>query len=248
MVRSENEIKHGQMLAKEETELLWGWGTPAGQQRARRRSKLISDGAKLGFEKKALEIGCGTGLFTEYFAQTNVHITSVDISSDLLQKAMERNLPKDQVQFLEMPFEKLENKIFFDAVIGSSILHHLDIKPALKKIYNLLKPGGYISFAEPNMMNPQVFAMFKFRKYFPEISPDENAFLRWKLNKMLVEAGFEEIKIIPFDWLHPNIPECLIPFVSSLSRIFEKTPIVKEFAGSLYIGGRRPFKKQIGLI
>ena len=34
----------------------------------------------------------------------------------------------------------------FDAVIGSSVLHHLDIEKALSEIYRVLRPGGVISF------------------------------------------------------------------------------------------------------
>lgn len=162
--RSQHEIEHGRKLAQDDTELLWGWGTPAGRLRAQRRANLIANGAHLQPGIQALEIGCGTGMFTEMFAETGANLVAVDISSDLLEKASKRNLPPDKVQFLERRFEDCEVEAPFDAVIGSSILHHLDLEAALTKIYVLLKPGGIMSFAEPNMLNPQVFIMFKFRR------------------------------------------------------------------------------------
>ncbi len=154
--RAEHEISHGKKLTQTDPELIWGWGTPAGRLRAKRRAKLIAAGANLGSGVHALEIGCGTGLFTEMFVETGAQLTAVDISVDLLEKARARDLPAAQVQFLAKPFEACQIDGPFEAVIGSSVLHHLDIKPALNKIYQLLKPRGKLSFAEPNMLNPQI--------------------------------------------------------------------------------------------
>ncbi|OQW88258.1 MAG: hypothetical protein BWK78_08415 [Thiotrichaceae bacterium IS1] len=236
-LRVKHEIEHGKKLAQQDTELLWGWGTPAGQLRAKRRAELIAQGANLQVGKRALEIGCGTGMFTEMFAHTGANLVAVDISPELLEKAKARNLPTNQVIFLEKRFEECEVEGPFDAVIGSSILHHLELEEALVKIYALLKPGGYMSFAEPNMLNPQVFIMFKFRRFFPEISPDENAFWRWSLKKSLLATGFEQVEITPFDWLHPSTP---IPSIQTMGHWIERTPVLRECAGSLCIRGRRP--------
>jgi SAM-dependent methyltransferase len=230
------------MLADADPELLWGWGSPAGKLRAARRGAIISAGAHLGAGTRALEIGCGTGMFTEMFTRTGTHLLAVDISGDLLAKALLRKIPRDKAQFMKHRFEDIDLKASFDAVIGSSILHHLDIIEALQKIYSLLKPGGYISFAEPNLLNPQVYTMFTFRRWFPEISPDENPFLRWKLERLLSKTGFENIKIIPLDWMHPHIPAPLIPAAAQAGRCLERLPVIREFAGSLFIQGRRPLE------
>jgi SAM-dependent methyltransferase len=61
------------------------------------------------------------------------------------------------VRFACGRLENLHEDERFDAVVGSSVLHHLDLEPALAKIRALLKTGGVLSFAEPNMLNPQVF-------------------------------------------------------------------------------------------
>ena len=182
--RTAHELAHSRILAQTDTENIWGWGTAAGQLRAKRRAALICAGARLGLRVKALEIGCGTGLFTEMFAATGAHLVAVDLSSELLKKARARHLSPAQVQFLEKPFEECQVDGPFDAVIGSSILHHLDVEVVLSKIFSLLKPGGRISFAEPNLLNPQVFMERKFtflRRWFWYVSPDETAFLRWRL-------------------------------------------------------------------
>jgi len=79
------------------------------------------------------------------FAQSGASIVAVDISDDLLEMADKRGLPKERIAFLNKLFETCDVEGPFDAVIGSSILHHLDIGVSLKRIFDLLKPGGWMS-------------------------------------------------------------------------------------------------------
>ena len=241
--RAKHEIKHGKILSQFDPELIWNWNTPAGKLRAGRRADLIINGSGLEPGVCALEIGCGTGMFTEMFAKTGAKLTAVDISLDLLKKAQARNLPPDRVLFLEKRIEDYDVDAFFDAVVGSSVLHHLDIETALKKIYTLLRPGGLMCFAEPNMLNPQVFIERKFRSSLPclwYVSADETAIVRWKFRDLLAKIGFDKIEIMPFDWLHPATPIPLIPLIDKIGKLLENTPVLREFAGSLYIQCRRP--------
>ncbi len=45
--RAKHEIQHGELLAGEDTEYIWGWSIPVGRVRARRRAKLIEIGARI---------------------------------------------------------------------------------------------------------------------------------------------------------------------------------------------------------
>lgn len=236
--RYAHEIEHGKYLVAGSAEEIWGWGSPAGQVRAGRRAATILEGASIGPSSRVIEIGCGTGLFTAAFADSGAEIVAVDLSPELLALAAERNLAR--VRFIEKNFEDCELEGPFDAVIGSSILHHLDLQRALPAILNLLKPGGRLSFAEPNMLNPQIFCERHFRSFFPSVSPDETAFVRAKLRRQLQASGFEAIQIRPFDWLHPSTPPALIPSVSGLGSLLEKIWPLREFAGSLAIRAIRP--------
>jgi len=240
--RFEHEIQHGQYLANAETETQWGWGTPAGKERLKRRAKLIVDASAIEPTMHVLEVGCGTGLFTECFAATGCQLTAVDLSPDLLAKARDRVKHLDNVRFELRPFEECHEIGPFDSIVGSSVLHHLDLTRGLHNMFELLKPGGRLVFAEPNYMNPQVFLERKCRKLFPYVSPDETAFIRRQIARDLAEAGFGGIHVVPFDWLHPATPSMLIPLVSSLGRCLERIPGVQEFSGSLLISARRTAK------
>jgi len=238
----DNEIRHGEKLARGNPEDFWGWGTPAGQQRARRRAAMITERANLGPGRLALEIGCGTGLFTEWFAQSGASIIAVDVSGVLIAKARERDLPAHRIHFVEGAFEECRLEGPFDAVIGSSVLHHLQVETSIRKIFGLLKPGGVMSFTEPNMLNPQILL----QKNIPWLkrrlgdSPDETAFYSWRMRTLLKTVGFVDIEVYPFDWLHPAVPPSWIDPVTRLGEILEKTFFLREFAGSLHISAKRP--------
>jgi hypothetical protein len=108
---------------------------------------------------------------------------------------------------------------------------------AISEIYRVLRPGGTIRFTEPNMLNPQIAV----QKNVPAVkkrlgdSPDETAFFRWPLHQRLEQTGFRDVKIVPFDFLHPRTPSRWIAAVDKLSNALEKMPLVREIAGSLYI-------------
>ena len=181
--RAAHEIEHGKKLAAGDPDLIWGWGTPAGKLRAARRGELIAKGAQLAPRVRALEVGCGSGLFTEMFARTGATIIAVDISPELLERARARNLPADRVTFLEKRFEDCTVNGPFDAVIGSSILQHLEQRQSIEQMFQLHRPGGKFSFAEPNMLNPQIAVQKNVRWIKEKLgdSPDETAFVRWRL-------------------------------------------------------------------
>jgi len=238
--RIENEIAHGKKLLHEGAESVWNWNSPAGRKRAERRANYFVTYAKAKPGDKILEIGCGTGLFTKKFYEaTKSDITAIDISEDLLNEAR-KSVPSVNFQKGDAMQLGFENN-FFDIVFGSSVLHHLEFEKSLKEIYRVLKPGGRIIFAEPNMLNPQIFI----QKNIPVIkrwlgdSPDETAIVRWTFAKLMKKIGYNEIKITPYDFLHPLVPGFLIGFVNAMGKGIEKIPVLKEIAGSVIIYGEK---------
>jgi ubiquinone/menaquinone biosynthesis C-methylase UbiE len=231
----QNEIIHGKYIANA-GEQIWNWSSPAGKIRWKRRvdmfKKFIGNN-----NNYILEVGCGTGLFTQQISKTKNKFLAIDISPDLL-KIARRNIDDKNVSFkIGNAYQTSFKPNSFDFIIGSSILHHLDIDLALNEFFRILKPGGKIIFTEPNHLNPQI-ALERSSPYFRKLfnnSPDETAFIRWKLIDQLKTSGFTNIKVTPFDFLHPATPSILIKFIYPLSRIIENVPILKEFSGSLVV-------------
>jgi len=240
-IRHQHEIEHGRMLARSGAESIWGWDTPAGKVRAVRRAGMILSNISGENSRHVLEIGCGTGDFTRLFASGVEKLTAVDISPELLEIARKNLMDAQNVKLLCSSFEDLPDAHPYDAIIGSSVLHHLEIGLALGHLRRLLKPGGVISFAEPNMLNPQIMV----QKNIPWIkkrmgdSPDETAFFRWQIKRRLFDAGFTDIHVTPFDWLHPLVPPQMIKLISATGEILERIPLIKELSGSLVIFARK---------
>jgi 2-polyprenyl-3-methyl-5-hydroxy-6-metoxy-1,4-benzoquinol methylase len=233
--RLQHEIEHGRYLAAHGAGELWSWESPAGRIRWQRRVRMLASHLCAGME--VLELGCGTAYLTRELAPTGASITAIDISPDLLELAR-RECSAANVHFeIQNAYDLTFPDASFDSVVGSSVLHHLEIDSALAQVYRVLRPGGTIRFTEPNMLNPQI----AIQKNVPSLkqrlgdSPDETAFFRWPLRRRLERTGFREVRIQPFDFLHPRIPSRGIPTVQAIGNLLEKIPLISEIAGSLYI-------------
>lgn len=238
--RIQNEIEHGKYLAREGAGEVWNWESPAGKMRWQRRVEMLT--AHLKPTDKVLEIGCGTGYFTKEIVKTGAFVTAIDISPELLDIAKLEIKESNVIFVLDNAYDLSFDANSFDSIVGSSVLHHLEIEKAVSEMFRVLKPGGSFYFTEPNMMNPQI----ALQKNIPALkrklgdSPDETAFFRWSLIKLMRNTGFVDISIKPFDFLHPAIPVSLIPFIMTIGKTIEKLPLFKEIAGSLYISARKP--------
>ncbi len=233
--KERQEIIQGKLIANT-AESIWNWSSNAGSRRAHRRAHLIVENAHLEANNLILEIGCGTGLFTELiFHKTKANILAIDISPDLIKVAQRRSINvKFDVQSAHNLHFKNET---FDRVVGSSVLHHLEIDVALPEIFRVLKSKGKIVFVEPNLLNPQIFFQKKipFIKKLLNDTVYETAFNRWNLKKNLERFGFKNCQIYPHEFLHPLTPQSLIFPVERIGKLIERTPLLKEFAGSLLI-------------
>ncbi len=238
--RLQNEIDFGKNWVEKRAGKMWYWESPAGAERWRRRVQLLTSHITPGM--KVLELGCGPGYFTKELAKTGAEITAIDISPDFLDVA------RQQIQDNNVHFEQ-ENAYAltykdesFDTIVGSSVLHHLEIDQAVREIFRVLKKGKEIVFAEPNLLNPVILFLFKFpfvRKPF-EIAPDEMPISRWSFQKKLEKIGFQNIIVKPHDFLFPLTPKPMIQTVQQLGKLAESTPIIREISGSLYLRAKKP--------
>ena len=233
--RVAKEIRHGRFLAKQGAGEIWNWESPAGKLRWARRVKMIGSHLKPGMT--ILELGCGAGYFTKELAHSGAEIVAIDVSAELLEIA-EVNCSASNVHYeIQDACVLTYPDATFDSVVGSSILHHLEIKAALHEIHRVLKPGGTIYFTEPNMLNPQIALQKNILWIKRRLgdTPDETAFFRWPLRRLLERTGYRDVRVDPFDFLHPKTPELLIRRVTMLGSFLENLPVISEFAGSLYI-------------
>ena len=92
-----------------------------------------------------LELGCGTGLNTEWLATQAGHVVATDVSAEMLSRAQKR-LGSDEsvtIQRLDAaepwPFETGR----FDAVVATLMLEHVEaLGPVFREARRVLRDGG----------------------------------------------------------------------------------------------------------
>lgn len=238
MERIEREIRHGKEIV-DSAEFYWGWGSPAGQERLKRRVGYLTEFGGLRKGVVALELGCGKGLYTRELEKSGATIAPIDISWDLLRAAKTSGSVSGYHvgDAHRMPFRDET----FDTIVGVSVLHHMELEPVLRECRRVLRPGGRFVFSEPNMLNPQILIQknIPFVKRLLGDSPDETAFFKSGIRRSLEAAEYRIVKIIPFDFLHPWVPRPLIGMVDAIGRVVEGIPVLRNIAGSLLIVAER---------
>ena len=191
-----------------------------------------------GKEVKVLEVGCGTGEYTKKFAiNKKFHVVATDISSGMLSVAKEKCKKLSGVEFKCLSAYDLSGiaDSSIDVVCGFYILHHLDVEKVKKEIDRILKPGGYVYFYEPNLLNPVVFLI----KSIPYIkkkagdSPDELAINPLSIGDYFDGYNVIECKTTEFVPILSSIPDNWAKKIDICSRFLERVPLVNFVGGSV---------------
>jgi ubiquinone/menaquinone biosynthesis C-methylase UbiE len=107
--------------------------------------------------KRVLDLGTGTGFLAVLLALNGAQVTGVDVSEKQLEVAALRAQLSDvhrAVTFRQMAAESLDfPDDTFDAVVGSFVLHHTDLRASGHEISRVLTPGGNAAFIETSARN-----------------------------------------------------------------------------------------------
>ena len=109
--------------------------------------------------KQVLEVGCGCGEASVYFAMKGAHVTAVDISPGML--AVVQSLASRygvSVTTACASADQLSNipNGAFDYVYAANLLHHTDVRAVLEQVRLKLKSDGCAFFWDPLSYNPIV--------------------------------------------------------------------------------------------
>ena len=95
-----------------------------------------------------LDVGCGTGWFSQWAASRGATVTSLDIGVRLLDKTRQRCRTRPIAgDACRLPLASST----FDVVISSECIEHtVDPRLALREIHRVTKPGGVLIVTVPN--------------------------------------------------------------------------------------------------
>jgi len=102
--------------------------------------------------KPMLELGCGTGYWTEFFVEQGFKLTASDISEAMLSVARKKHLQAEFVKFdsQNIPFDTES----FSVIASITMLEFVhDSEQVLLEIYRVLKPQGWLILACLNSLS-----------------------------------------------------------------------------------------------
>lgn len=108
------------------------------------RNRYVEIISKYCKHKKLLEYGCGIGSGSEQWLKYGAILTGIDISPKGIKKAKERieNTEYDADYFVMNAEGTGFRDDSFDIVVGTGIIHHLDLSNLYQELYRILKMDG----------------------------------------------------------------------------------------------------------
>lgn len=201
----------------------------------------------------ALDYCCGLGGVSLELARQGAFVYGVDISDKRIrtaEKTLAQNGYASQSKFYVMDAEKLKfDNDFFDIIVCSGVLHHLDVQIAFPELARVLKPDGKIICMEALGYNP-VINFYRRRTLHLRTKWEAEHILTLREVK-LAKKNFKKIKVnffylfsilaVPFR--NTFIFNTLLTYFEDIDFIVTKIPLIKLLAWQMIFELSEPQKK-----
>ena len=152
---------------------------------------------------RILDVACGSGWLSEYFARLGYDVTGIDISPQLIQICEERirALPPlidhetpIRCRFAVHDIELAALPEKFDAIVCYDAMHHLeDARSALRHIAAMIRPGGVLFILEGNRPAPGSTGEEELAEVMRKFGTLESPFDPAYLHELLDQTGLAVI-------------------------------------------------------
>ncbi len=143
---------------------------------------------------RALDLGCGDGLFTGELARAGAVPVGVDVAQAALDRAHERepNLPF-RLAPIDGPLPLEDNA--FDLVWASEVIEHVaDTARWLSEVRRVLVPGGRLLITTPSHGRLRV-ALGGVERFSEPLGDHLHLYTKASLRRVLEEFGFAEVDV-----------------------------------------------------
>jgi 2-polyprenyl-3-methyl-5-hydroxy-6-metoxy-1,4-benzoquinol methylase len=176
-----------------------------------RRAQLLSEMLR-GVELAGttwLDAGCGTGTLSRWLADKHARVFAVDASAEMVRVASA--VPDSSAGIEYRTVQTIANlpsaDATFDGALCSSVLEYVpDPAACMTEFRRVLKPGGVLMVSVPNSRS-LVRKLLQFghwsskvvgRSWMPYLDHSRHEYSSAAFATMLVNAGFDNIRSVPF--------------------------------------------------
>ncbi len=185
---------------------------------------------------KVLELGCGTGLYTNWLCKRSLDVAAVDISSGMIQEAR-RRCPEARyyVGDCQDPAAVLDKEFVgdgVDSIVGINSFSYYPDKPnALANYRSLLKRSGQFIIIDMNGHSPafkwswirNINEMGEWYKIVKECN-------RSNVRRLLNDAGFEIESLELFSFVPNMAGASAVMLLSRIDAVLAKMPLIQAIA------------------
>ena len=146
---------------------------------------------------RLLDLGCGTGWTSCFFARRGYEVTGQDIAPDAVRYANQNKARQGlgNVEFIVSDYEGLRYENAFDCAVFFDSLHHaVDEEAAVAAVYRALKPGAVCVASEPGRGHACSIQSVEAVRRFAVTEKDMPPGAIIRLGK---KAGFRSFRVYP---------------------------------------------------
>jgi ubiquinone/menaquinone biosynthesis C-methylase UbiE len=194
---------------------------------------------------RVVDLGCGSGVFTEVLQRRGYRCAGVDLSPKLIAIARNKFL---KIDFIEGDVEQLQFADgSFDGVLLSGLIHHLpDPSRCASEVIRILRPGGRFVAFDPNRMNPFMY-LYRDRSspFYSSIgvTDNERPVLAHKVAATFQRVGFtvgtDYLSNLRYRYVASGRVRWLLPVYNGIDRVLFAPSFMRQFrAFVLTFGGK----------
>jgi 2-polyprenyl-3-methyl-5-hydroxy-6-metoxy-1,4-benzoquinol methylase len=130
--------------------------------------------------KRLLDVGCGLGEASVYFAMQGADVTSTDLSQGMLDattRLAQANGVNVKQHLASAEDMRLTNDSKFDIIYAGNLLHHVDIVETITRIKPHIAAGGILVTWDPLAYNP---AINVYRTLATDVRTTDEHPLKWR--------------------------------------------------------------------
>jgi ubiquinone/menaquinone biosynthesis C-methylase UbiE len=195
---------------------------------------------------RVIDLGCGSGVFTNLLRRRGYQCVGVDLSPNLIAIARANfsgiEFRTGDIERLPFPDDS------FDGVLLSGVLHHLPERSrCAAEVFRILRPGGKFVAFDPNRINPFMY-LYRDRPspfYSPVgVTENERPVLGQEIAATFRDAGFrtgtEYLSGLTYRYIASGSLRWLLPLYNAIDGILFSPNFMRRFRAFVLSFGEKP--------